>query len=105
VDIKNTADPWDDLKISKVVEKSLSLNGVNWGDLSVGIAGTNVREDVPHAMAGKQISKLLDLLIVSEECLVFPILLEPEIISEPAMLDPDPVGPAVMSAVTNAFAG
>ena len=105
MDIKNTTDPGDDLKVSKVVEKSLSLNGVNWGDLPVGIAGAKVREDVSHAVAGEQIAKFLDLLIVSEQGLFFLVSLEPEIISEPAVLDPDPVGPEVMPAVTKVFAG
>jgi hypothetical protein len=66
VDTKNTADPRHDIKVFKVIEKSLRLSGVDWGDPPAGIAGADVRKDVPHAVAAEQIGKLLDLEIVSE---------------------------------------
>jgi hypothetical protein len=64
-----------------------------------------VREDVPHAVAGEQVGKLLDIFIVAEQGFFFLVLLEPEIVSKPAVLDPDPVGLTVVPAITNAFAG
>jgi hypothetical protein len=61
-------------------------------------------KDVLHAVAGEEIGEFFDPLVVSEESLVSSITLEPQIISKPAVLEPDSVGPEIMPAITDNLA-
>jgi hypothetical protein len=61
-------------------------------------------KDILHPVVGQKSGKRLDLSFIPKESFVFPIPLEPLIIPEPAMLEPDSVGTQVMSPILKGLA-
>ncbi len=57
-----------------------------------------MRKNILHAMGGEQTGEFLNLPVIPEQGRVLPIALNPQIITKPAMLDPDTVGPEVVSS-------
>ena len=51
MDMENASDPWENLEILEMVQEALCLPWVGSGDLAIGVARTEMGEDVFHTMA------------------------------------------------------
>ena len=91
MEVENAPDPWQDLEILEMVQEALCLLWVDLGDLAILVAWTEMGENVFHTMACEELLKFLNLLAVSETLLIRTTFGKPGVISEPAMLNPDPV--------------
>ncbi|MEJ5365920.1 MAG: hypothetical protein WHS86_12510 [Desulfosoma sp.] len=104
MDAEDPADPRENLEVLEVVEKPLRLNRINGSDPPAGVAGAGMGEDVLYPVAGEERGKGFDPPFIPEESFVFAIPLEPLIIPEPAMLEPDSVGTKIVSPIEKGLA-
>jgi hypothetical protein len=77
MNFEHPPDPWEDLEVSEVVEKALCLSGINGSDASFRVTGAHMWKDVLHTMTGEEMSEILNPLLITKECCVSPVPLEP----------------------------